>query len=267
MMGPRCSLDSLEGAQVNESEEIRFPLRDLDAVIMNAPFTDNLKRGRKFGADSLKAMQRHELNIRDRLHARDPAAGRVITTDSVRTFFTPLADQLLHREKGSLAKVIPVTACTSASGVEERRFLADRFHVERIVTTHDPKRINFSENTSIHECLLVCRRHPQGERPPTEFVSLRLMPDNAEEAIEAADAIVSGNAGRWGNVHRWPADGVRTGDLTPVQWFDGMLAEVAWELERMKLARATRVASSDRPHGASRTIFLPKVCRGRGPSR
>ena len=233
MTGPRRSLDSLEGAQVNESEEIQFPLCDLDAVIMNAPFTDNLKRGRKFGADSLKAMQRHELSIRDRLHARDPAAGRVITTDSVRTFFTPLADQLLNREKGCLAKVIPVTACTSASGVEERRFLAERFHVERIVTTHDPKRINFSENTGIHECLLICRRHPQGERPPTEFVSLRVMPESAEEAIEAADSIVSGNAGRWGNVHHWHADRVRAGDWTPVQWFDGTLADVAWELERL----------------------------------
>ena len=233
MTGPRRSLESLEGVQVNESEEIPFPLRDLDAVIMNAPFTDNLKRGRKFGADSLKAMQRHELDIRDRLLARDPAAGRVITTDSVRTFFTPLADQLLRTDRSVLAKVIPVTACTSASGADERRFLAERFHVERIVTTHDPRRINFSENTSIHECLLVCRRHPQGEKPPTEFVSLRVMPNSADEATETADAIISGNPGRWGNVHHWPAHRVRAGDWTPVQWYDGTLADVVLQLESM----------------------------------
>ena len=231
MTAARRSLDALDAEQVNESEEIRFPLHDLDAVIMNAPFTDNRKRSRKFGAGAIKAMQRHELDIRDRLLARDPAAGRVITTNSVRTFFTPLADQLLRTDRGVLAKVIPATACTGASGVDERRFLAERFHVERIVTTHDPRRINFSENTSIHECLLVCRRCPDGERPPTEFVSLRAMPESAEQAMEAADALVSGDPGRWGNVHPWPADRVRDGDWTPVQWFDGALAQTAWDLE------------------------------------
>ena len=228
---PRQSLEDFDAEQVNESEEIRFPLRGVDAVIMNAPFTDNRKRSRKFTAESVKDMQRHELDIRDRLQERDPAAGQVITTNSIRTFFTPLADQLLSSRQGIVAKVIPATACTGPSGADERRFLADRFHVERIVTTHDPKRINFSENTSIHECLLVCRRHPQGERPPTEFVSLRVMPDSAEEAIAATEAIVSGNPGPWGSLLHWPEDRVRAGDWTPVQWYDGALAQAAWELE------------------------------------
>ena len=232
MTAPRRSLKSLDAAQVAESEEIRFPLHDLDAVIVNAPFTDNRKRSRKFGVEAVKEMQRHELDIRDRVQKRDPAAGGVITTNSISTFFTPLAERLLQPERGILAKVVPATACTGASGVAERRFLAERFHIERIVTTHDPKRINFSENTSIHECLLVCRRHPDGERPPTAFASLRVMPNSAEEAIEAADAIVSGSSGYWGNVLHWPADRVRSGDWTPVQWFDSTLAQSAWQLER-----------------------------------
>ncbi len=251
MTSARRSLESLDAAQVSESERIRFPLHDLDAVIMNAPFTDNRKRSRKFGALAIKAMQRHELDIRDRLLARDPAAGRVITTNSVRTFFTPLADQLLRTDRGVLAKVIPATACTGASGVDERRFLAERFHVERIVTTHDPKRINFSENTSIHECLLVCRRRPQGERPSTEFVSLRVMPDSVEEAIEAADAILSGNPGRWGNVHHWPADRVCDGNWTPAQWFDGALAQAAWELDHNALLEPAGLRHAIGPDGRS----------------
>jgi len=232
MTAPRRSLETLDAGQVDDSEEIRFPLHDLDAVIMNPPFTDNMKRGRKFGADFLKAMQRHELDIRDRLLARDPAAGQVITTDSVSTFFIPLADQLLKGDKGFLATVIPATACTSASGIDGRRFLAERFHIEWIVTAHDPKRINFSENTSIHECLLVCRRHSGGARPPTEFVSLRRMPDNANEALAVSDAIASGQADEWGRAHRWPPDRILAGDWTPVQWYDGSLADTVWELER-----------------------------------
>ncbi len=251
MMAPRQSLGALEAAQVDESEEIRFPLHDVDAVIMNAPFTDNRKRSRKFSAETVKAMQRHELDIRDRLSARDPAAGQVITTNSIRTFFTPLADRLLKSDEGVLAKVVPATACTGASGVEERRFLAERYHVERIVTTHDPKRINFSENTSIHECLLVCRRHPQSERPPTEFISLRAMPDNVDETIEVAEAIASGNLGQWGRIHRWPADRVRSGDWTPVQWFDGMLAETAFKLERNEFLEPAGLRYAIGPDGRS----------------
>ena len=235
---PRRAFEDFEAEQVDESEVIRFPLRGVDAVIMNAPFTDNRKRGRKFSPDAVKGMQRNEIDIRDRLLARDSTAGGVITTNSIRTFFTPLGDQLLSSRQGILAKVIPATACTGASGVDERRFLADRFHVERIVTTHDPKRINFSENTSIHECLLVCRRHPEGERPPTEFVSLRVMPNSAEEAIEATDAIVSGNPGRWGSVLHWPEDRVRAGDWTPVQWFDGALAQAARDVEYSQMLEA-----------------------------
>ena len=212
MGAPKRSFSDFDAEQVNESEQSRFPLRDVDAVIMNAPFTDNRKRGRKFSVEAVKGMQRNEIDLRDRLQQADEAAGNVITTNSIRTFFTPLADQLLRSKRGVLAKVIPATACIGASGLKERRFLAERFHVERIVTSHDPKRINFSENTSIHECLLICRRWPGGERPPTEFVSLRRMPENAAEAVEAADALASGEPSQWGNVHHWPAERVGDGD-------------------------------------------------------
>ena len=57
------------------------------------------------------------------------------------------------------------------------------------------------------------------------------MPENAAEAVEAAEAIAAGNAGDWGNVILWPADRVRAGDWTPVQWFDGALAESVVILE------------------------------------
>ena len=149
MTAPRRSLESLDAEQVSRSERIRFPLHDLDGVIMNAPFTDNRKRGRKFGAGGVKQMQQHELAIRDRIQQRDIAAAEAITTNSIRTFFTPLAERLLNPQRGVVAKVLPVTAATGAVGAAERRFLAERFHVERIVTTHDPRRIAFSENTGI----------------------------------------------------------------------------------------------------------------------
>ena len=251
LIHPLRTLDDLNAEQVDRAEEAAFPLENLDLVIMNPPYTDNKKRGRKFGAEAVRRMQRHELDIRNRVEQRDEPAGRVITTNSIRTFFTPLVDHLLRIDQGVLAMVIPATACIGASGADERRFLAERFHVERIVTTHDPRRVNFSENTSIHECLLVCRRLPEGERPPTEFVSLRQMPDTVEEATAAADAIATGEPGHWGNVHYWPSDRVRSGDWTPVQWYDGTLAQAARDVELNRLLEAVGTRYRIGPSGQS----------------
>jgi len=231
MVAPQRSLETLEGSQVDESAEIRFPLRGVDVVIMNAPFTENRKRGRKFSADAVKDMQRHELDIRDRVQQRDAAAGGVITTNSISTFFTPLAERILDQEWGVLAKVLPITGCTGASGVAERKFLAERFQIERVVTTHDPRRIAFSENTGIHECLLICRRRIDGDQLPTEFVSLGRMPETTEEAVKVSRAIASGDIGSWGQVCTWPAELVQAGDWSPAQWYDGALAKIVRQLE------------------------------------
>ncbi len=155
---PLRDLAGVEAEQVNRNREIRFPLSELDLVVMNPPFTSNDKRHRQFDKVTVKQMQRHEMAIRDDLEARDAAAGGVIDANSLRTFFTPLMDRLLNQETGALASVLPVTACTNASGQPERRFQASRFHVELIITSHDPKALSFSENTSINECLQVARR-------------------------------------------------------------------------------------------------------------
>ena len=218
--------------EANETDETgRDFLKDVDLVIMNPPFTANDKRGQKFTGEAKKQMQQHELRIRDGLLKRREEAGAVINTNSIRTFFTPLADQLLRDERGVIAKVLPATACIGASGERERRFLAERFHIDRIITSHDPKRINFSENTGIHESLLICRRGDGSTpRPPTEFVSLRRMPASAKEAVEAADAIAAGSE-TWGNRTFWPASRVSSGDWSPVQWYNGSLAEAVRNIE------------------------------------
>ena len=160
-----------------------------------------MSRSRKFPPDVVGRMQRNELNIKDRLKRRDKVAGEVIDSNSISTFFTPLADRLLNPRRGTLAKVLPATACINASGLAERKLLAARFHVERIITSHDPRHVNFSYKTGIHECLMICRRHNEGTKPPTEFVSLRKMPGSIKEAIDAADAIASGEGGGIGAVH------------------------------------------------------------------
>jgi len=246
MIVPVRSLATLEAAQVNElspsqaieSDVIRFPLRDLDVVIMNAPFTANENRSRKYGEDGRRAMQRHELGIQKFLESRDSGAKGVVTANSIRTFFTPLSDILVRdAQGGTLAKVIPTTACIGPSGLAERKYLSKRFHVETVVTSHDPRRPNFSENTAIHESLLVCRRGGSrpggavGSRQPTRFISLRVMPSNTAEAIEVVEAIESGDAGKWITVYEQPEVRIREGDWRPCQFLDPELVAAAIQLE------------------------------------
>ena len=200
---------------------------------MNAPFTANENRSRKNGDIGRKAMQGHELNIQEQLERRDGGMTGVITANSIRTFFTPLADMLIRNASGLLAMVIPTTACTSPSGVAERRFLAERFHIETVVTSHDPRRPNFSENTAIHESLLICRRRTGEDGAadrPTRFVSLRAMPSTAAEAIEAVEAIESGVIGRWLTLCEQPESSIRKGDWRPCQFLDPQLVDAAMGL-------------------------------------
>ena len=248
MVSHLSRLEAAGGEQVAGGSGKGFPFENLDLVIMNPPFTANDKRGRKFSKEVTRKMQEREINIRNGVVRRDPSAAALITTNSVRTFFTSIADAILRRERATLAEVLPATACVGSGGLKERKFLSDRFHIERVITTHDPKHINFSENTTIHECLLICRRRSASKRNPTEFFSLNEMPNDASGAIACADAIAAGEEG-WGSRLLWPEDRVSEGDWSPVQWYDGSLAGAAWEIEGLNSLEPLGVRHAIGPTG------------------
>ncbi len=191
---------------------------------MNPPFTRNDIRNRQHKSWHRRSLQEREIEIAKFLGDRDPSAFRAIDQTSVESFFAPLADALVKPGAGSLASVVPITALTGASSAPKRTFLAERFQIETIVTSHDPKRINFSENTSIHESLTVARR-TGSERVATRFVSLARMPQDTHEAILLSDLINRGQSlGEWGTEHSWPWPRVRDGDWSAAQFYDGALA-------------------------------------------
>lgn len=182
-MGSREQLDLLSHVKEAEvstpgSPESRAPSIDsVDVILMNPPFTNNVKRAAKYSQEDKKRMQARELRIKSQIMTGDLEASEMIDVNSVRTFFTPLANALLRKDRGILGKVLPTTACTSTSGIAERKYLAKHFHIDKIVTSHDPKYPNFSVNTSIHESLLVCRRRTKETNDkPTLFISLNKMP-------------------------------------------------------------------------------------------
>ena len=207
--------------------EVVQDVEDRRLVMMNPPFTANDKKGRKFTTEVTKALQRRELQIRDRLAAGDEEAAGVIDANSIQTMFTPLAEKVLAQDRAVLATIMPVTVCTGGSALPQRRFLASRFHIEMIVCSHDPREPNLSTHTSINECLLIARRRGEVARDTTIFVNLRRFPRTIEAVQDVVAAIRNRRFDEVGSACEWPQDLVRNGDWSPVQWFDPELAGAA----------------------------------------
>ena len=167
----------------NENESSSPPLVDL--VIMNPPFTrDSLRHDQFSRADELAIKQRekdmlenHEGKAAARLHSSGGA-------------FTVLAEHLLKQDSGTLDLVLPTVVPTAPGNQAMREYLGERFHIETIVSSHDPERIFFSENTGIGEVLLVCRRWSEdGPKPPTRVVNLARNPSTPIQALDTAGRI------------------------------------------------------------------------------
>ena len=221
----------VKNAAVSGPSAAKVPdIRNIDVLLMNPPFTNKGKRNTKYSKDVADQVRQREASIKAAVLDADPDAAAVIESNSISTYFTPLADALVAKNEGTLAKVVPTTAFASTSGRQERRFLASRFHVELIVTSHDPKRPNFSENTDIHESLLICRRSANLDRPTT-FIALNRMPSSPREVAEWLDAALQRKPSALHRLYEWPHERIANGDWTPGLYYDGQLAEDNDEIE------------------------------------
>ncbi len=238
-----AELDDLTvyGTDAEKHKKKFRPPQNLDAVIFNPPFTDTQLQSGRFNDATKKAMDERLKQIHQHVIDYEPDTDKVIGKRSIGPYFNPVAHRLINKNKGVLAKVIPSTACTSENGRDERRYLAKHFHIEMVVTSHDPKNINFSENTNIHECLLVARRFT-GSRPPTRFIQLIKNPQDSDSThanrLTATDklieAIQSGQPSHLFNEIKWQADKVQDGNWSPVQWHEPTLAHIADEMNNLQ---------------------------------
>ena len=221
-------------------------IRDVDVVIMNPPFTNNTKYAKAFGSANAKLMQEYKNQLKRSVENADAKAGATIDSNSAESYFAPLAESLIDEADGAMGQIMPTTACTGESAEEKRKLLADRFHVETILTSHDPKSINFSENTGIHESLMVCRRrNGTNSEQPTRFVSLKKMPRDADEVAECLSDLASTDPSKWHQTYEWPRERVAAGDWTPAQYYDGEMVEIV---------RIGRSSHELRPAGKLATI-------------
>ena len=228
-------LPTLFGTGVSRGEvaEVTMP-KEFDAVIYNPPFTDTNKQARKYTEATMRAMVERLRFIKATLERQDPEVINAIGRGSIQPFFTVLATKFLAKDKGRLAKIIPATVCTAENARTQRQYLASNFHIEMVVTSHDPKHVNFSENTSIHECLVIGRRNADNDLP-TRFIQLAAYPNNVKETEALIDAIHGGDAGELYTETLWTADKIRAGDWTPMQWLNPNLATVAEQINALPL--------------------------------
>lgn len=208
-------------------------VRNVRIVVMNPPFTNRSKMGEKFPKDVQKGMRERVDSHERTLVAVDPEMEDFGDKNSIAPLFVALADKCLDPTDGLLAMVNPTIALTNASGRQERMVLARCFHIHTLLTCHDPKQINLSQNTSINESMIIARRH-QGARPPTRIVSLDRFPSDKGEAAELHQRLLACATGLladgWGEVSEWPAERIEAGDWSAAGFRSPQLAESAVQI-------------------------------------
>ena len=206
------------GVEQIESERESSQAEQADLVIMNPPFTRDSLRHDQFDREE-------EVMLKER--EKELFSGLATHLSGNSGSFLLLAERLTNGGRGSIATVLPAVIASNASGLSVRLFLAKNFHIETIITSHDPTRIYFSENTSIGEILLICRSWRSSEdKPDTRVVNLWENPTTPVEAIGLANIINYSRRERIkGTVQVWPRERIARGHWGAVQFLSPYLCE------------------------------------------
>lgn len=215
-----------------KGKEVMRKLRDLepfDLIAMNPPFSRTTGRGGRaggglFGFLTDERVRQEVLN--DYAKLRDEARENLEKTaqklvrgtnlegllkdEEFRPYlsiwqagegllFLYLADSRL-KEEGRLCFVLPRGLLSGTSWFLARTLFASKYHVEYVVVSFDPGNYNFSESTSLSECLFVARKVKENtdhqyttfaheENEQTTFVIVLRKPKTSIEAIALANRI------------------------------------------------------------------------------
>ena len=165
------------------SQETNAILPKLRLCVMNPPFVRSVGGNLLFGSlpDERGVLQK---DLKKRLKHLPASA-----TAGLGSVFVALADK--HLEIGGrLAFVLPAALASGEAWGPTRKLLADGYHLETVVSSHDAERPNFSENTDLSELLFIARKLGSGEKPgQTTYISLWRNPRSIHEAMHLANAI------------------------------------------------------------------------------
>ena len=159
-------------------------LPKLHLCVMNPPFVRSVGGNLLFG--SLPDAERKALQTALKKRTKPLSAS---VTAGLGSVFVALADK--HLEAGGrLAFVLPAALASGEAWGPTRKLLADGYHLETVVSSHDAERPNFSENTNLSELLFIARKLGSGEKPGrTTYISLWRNPRSIHEAMYLANEI------------------------------------------------------------------------------
>ena len=210
-----------------ELEDAVEAVKDARIIIMNPPFTRRAKMGEKFPENIKKALQSRVDAMERILVQNDTNLANFVDKNALRPLFTALADRCVTQEKGVVATIAPLAALCGTSGLQERKVLAQKFHIHTVLTCHQPGQTNMSQNTNINETIIVVQRQ-EGEKSPTRVVNLDRMPTNDTEVDDLHQCLRECPAGQmsngWGEVSHWPAVRIAGGDWSAAIWRSPELA-------------------------------------------
>lgn len=170
----------------------------------------------------------------------DPELDGFSEKNAIRPLFVALADKCLNASNGVLAMVSPTISLTAPSGQRERQVLAKRYHIQALLTCHQPGNVNLSQNTGINESMIIARRFDlrDGAKPSTRVISLDRMPTDDQTVADLHDRLVRCESGLlsdgWGEVSEWPFERVEAGDWTAGVFRAPVLAEAAYKFANHK---------------------------------
>lgn len=159
------------GAISSQGKGHIFRLDQLDATLMNPPFT----RKQLIGKEYRKILTSHFPEYAEYQSKEQSLFG----------YFVFLSDRFL-RPGGRMGFVLPSTSIRQVSSEGTRKLLRDRYDIEFIILSGH--RIAFSEDAAFNEILLVARKRKKGAKPKESFV---LATVKEAPSLENIAAIVS----------------------------------------------------------------------------
>ena len=213
-----------------ELEDAVAAVKDARIVIMNPPFTNRSKMGEKFPKPIQQALRSRVDDMEQMLVRSDNDMDDFVDKNSVRPLFVALADNCIDQQSGVLTMINPTIALSAPSGQNERRILAQRYHIHTVLTGRWPREFILSQNVEIDESIVIATRN-RDDKAPTRFIHLDKMPvdeaevDDLHRCLSVCDRGPITNG--WGEVSQWPAELMQAGDWTPAIWRSPELAEAA----------------------------------------
>lgn len=161
---------------------------ELDLCVMNPPFVRSVGGNLLFGSlpDERGDLQKE---LKRRIKAAAKRGYPASATAGLGSVFVAAADMHL-KPGGRLAFVLPIALASGEAWAETRKLIADKYHLETVIVSHDGERPNFSENTELSELLFIARKRKPKEVPePTVYVNLWRNPRSIHEALDLAERI------------------------------------------------------------------------------